>query len=402
MSSAVSLSPAELAGSTIDQAPARPLAQQAMIDVLREPRARAGLLWIGLLALAALFAPFIASSHPIAMKVAGKWSSPLLEHLTPADVVLVIAAVVVALLIGFRRLSFRRSLLILMMTLAVSIPLAIRFVNPPQTIVYERYRQLEREGKVQAIYRTPIPYSANDRLRDLPEMRLTGPSPQHWLGTESSGADLLSRIIHASRIALAIGFISQGIAVVLGVFVGGVMGYYVGKIDILGMRVIEVFEAVPRLFLLITFAAFFGRNLYMMMAIIGLTGWTGDARFIRSEFLRLRNQDFVQAARAAGLPIRSILFRHMLPNGIAPVLVSASFGVASAILLEATLSFLGLGLVDEPSWGEMLNQARAGGVSFFWWIAIFPGLMIFLTVFAYNLIGEALRDAIDPKLRGVN
>ena len=402
MSSAVSLSPAELAGSTIDQAPARPLAQQAMIDVLREPRARAGLLWIGLLALAALFAPFIASSHPIAMKVAGKWSSPLLEHLTPADVVLVIAAVVVALLIGFRRLSFRRSLLILMMTLAVSIPLAIRFVNPPQTIVYERYRQLEREGKVQAIYRTPIPYSANDRLRDLPEMRLTGPSPQHWLGTESSGADLLSRIIHASRIALAIGFISQGIAVVLGVFVGGVMGYYVGKNDILGMRVIEVFEAVPRLFLLITFAAFFGRNLYMMMAIIGLTGWTGDARFIRSEFLRLRNQDFVQAARAAGLPIRSILFRHMLPNGIAPVLVSASFGVASAILLEATLSFLGLGLVDEPSWGEMLNQARAGGVSFFWWIAIFPGLMIFLTVFAYNLIGEALRDAIDPKLRGVN
>ena len=402
MSSAVSLSPAELAGSTIDQAPARPLAQQAMIDVLREPRARAGLLWIGLLALAALFAPFIASSHPIAMKVAGKWSSPLLEHLTPADVVLVIAAVVVALLIGFRRLSFRRSLLILMMTLAVSIPLAIRFVNPPQTIVYERYRQLEREGKVQAIYRTPIPYSANDRLRDLPEMRLTGPSPQHWLGTESSGADLLSRIIHASRIALAIGFISQGIAVVLGVFVGGVMGYYVGKIDILGMRVIEVFEAVPRLFLLITFAAFFGRNLYMMMAIIGLTGWTGDARFIRSEFLRLRNQDFVQAARAAGLPIRSILFRHMLPNGIAPVLVSASFGVASAILLEATLSFLGLGLVDEPSWGEMLNQARAGGVSFFWWIAIFPGLMIFLTVFAYNQIGEALRDAIYPKLRGVN
>jgi peptide/nickel transport system permease protein len=181
--------------------------------------------------------------------------------------------------------------------------------------------------------------------------------------------------------------------------VGGTMGYFVGRVDILGMRFIEIFEAIPTLFLLICCVSFFGRNLYLMMAIIGFTTWTGDARFIRAEFLRLRKQDFVQAAIAAGLPLRSILFRHLLPNGISPILVTFPFGVASAILYESTLSFLGIGLVEEPSWGQMLNQALGVGGAFVWWIAIFPGLAIFLTVFSYNLLGESLRDALDPKLR---
>jgi peptide/nickel transport system permease protein len=135
-----------------------------------------------------------------------------------------------------------------------------------------------------------------------------------------------------------------------------------------------------------------------MMVIIGITGWTSTARFIRAEFLKLRKQDFVQAAIASGLPLRRVLFGHMLPNGITPVLVTTSFGIAAAILYESTLSFLGLGLIDQPSWGQMLNQARGVGASFIWWIAIYPGLAIFLTVLAYNLIGEALRDAIDPHL----
>ena len=163
------------------------------------------------------------------------------------------------------------------------------------------------------------------------------------------------------------------------------------------MRLVEIFEAVPTLFLLLTFVAFFGRSLYLMMVIIGLTGWTGYARFVRAEFLRLRKLEYVQAAVACGLPLRSILFRHMLPNGVAPILVAASFGIASAILAEAMLSFLGLGLVDDPSWGQMLNQAVQSS-TFNWWMAAFPGGAIFLTVFAYNLIGEALRDAIDPYL----
>jgi len=183
----------------------------------------------------------------------------------------------------------------------------------------------------------------------------------------------------------------------IGVIIGGLMGYFSGVVDMIGMRLVEIFEAIPTLFLLLTFVAFFGSDLYIMMAIIGLTSWTGYTRYLRAEFLKLREQDYVQASVALGLPLRSILFRHMLPNGVAPVLVGASFGVASAILAEATLSFLGLGLVDSPSWGQMLNQAVQQS-AFNWWMAIFPGGAIFLTVFAYNLIGDALRDAIDPHL----
>jgi peptide/nickel transport system permease protein len=285
--------------------------------------------------------------------------------------------------------------------LALAALVVVHPVSPPQSIDYSRYREWERAGRIEKVYRAPIPYSAGDRQRDVREARLQPPDRNHWMGTEANGSDVLSRIMHASRIALAIGFISTGIAVVIGVVVGAIMGYFVGRVDIIGMRLIEIFEAVPTLVLLLTFVAFFGRNLYLMMAIIGLVSWTGDARFVRAEFLRLRNQDFVQAAVALGLPLRSILFRHMLPNGIAPVLVAASFGVASAILYEATLSFLGLGLVDEPSWGQLLNQVTgSAGGTFKWWLALFPGLMIFLTVYSYNLVGESLRDALDPKLRG--
>jgi peptide/nickel transport system permease protein len=206
-------------------------------------------------------------------------------------------------------------------------------------------------------------------------------------------------MIHATRVAISIGFISQGIAVVLGIFVGGIMGYFAGWIDLLGMRLIEIFEAVPRLMLLLAVASLLGPDLYKLMIVIGLTGWTGDARFMRAEFLRLRNQDFVQAGTALGLPRWSLLFRHMLPNGLTPILISSSFGVAGAILLESVLSYLGLGDAERASWGQLLDQARGAGGTFYWWIAVFPGAAIFMTVFAYNLIGEALRDALDPKLK---
>jgi peptide/nickel transport system permease protein len=186
---------------------------------------------------------------------------------------------------------------------------------------------------------------------------------------------------------------------VIGVIVGGLMGYYVGWIDLIGMRFVEIFDAIPQLLLLLCFVAVFTPNLYIMMAIIGATSWVGYSYFIRAEFLSLRQRDFVQAARAAGLPVRSILFRHMLPNGLTPLIVSASFGVAGAILTESTLSFLGIGLVNEASWGNLLEQALGEGGTFYWWIALYPGLAIFLTVFAYNLIGEALRDALDPKFQ---
>lgn len=219
----------------------------------------------------------------------------------------------------------------------------------------------------------------------------------HVMGTTSSGQDLAARMIHGSRIALYIGFISTGIAVVIGIVIGGLLGYFAGWVDLIGLRLVEIFASIPVIMLLIMIVAFYGRSLILMMVVLGLTGWVGYAYFIRAEFLKLRKMDYVMAARASGTPLYLILFKHMLPNGVAPVLVGASFGIAGAIMTEATLSFLGLGLEPtESSWGQMLDQARQGG-SFSWWLAIFPGAAIFLTVFAYNLIGEALRDVIDPK-----
>ena len=192
------------------------------------------------------------------------------------------------------------------------------------------------------------------------------------------------------------GFIAESISLVLGVIIGAIMGYFAGLVDLLGLRLVEVFTAIPRLFLLLAVVAAFERNIFLIMAIVGATGWPAYAYFVRAEFLRLRNQDFVQAAIAADTPLHSILFRHMLPNGMAPVLVQVGFGVAEAILYESVLSFLGLGVVDQASWGELLDQAVSKGGGFYWWIASFPGLAIFFTVFAFNLVGESMRDAIDP------
>lgn len=217
------------------------------------------------------------------------------------------------------------------------------------------------------------------------------------MGTTSEGQDLASRMIHAARIALAIGFVATGIAVSIGVFIGGLMGYFSGWIDLIGMRLVEVFSAIPVIFLLIAIVAFWGRDLYLMMVVLGLTGWVGYALFTRAEFLKLRQMDYVMAARASGTGLFPLLFKHMLPNGVTPVLVSASFGIAGMILTEATLSFIGLGLVNEPSWGQMLSNAQGIGGKFYWWLAMYPIVAIFLTVFAYNMVGEAMRDALDPR-----
>jgi peptide/nickel transport system permease protein len=372
--------------------------RRILSEVLLRWGARLGIAWIGLLTLLAVFAPLLANTHPLLVQDADGWHSPMLVHLGPADTTLLglfFLALLLVLLPGRRLLRF----LAWLGGAAVVGALSWSLVSPPALVVYEQYREAEAAGEYQRVIRAPIPYSAKDYLRDYADTGLEPPRASaarlHWFGTDENGADVLSRMVHATRIALSIGFIATGIALAIGVVLGGLMGYFSGIIDIIGMRLVEIFEAIPTLFLLLTFVAFFGRSLYLMMLIIGLTSWSGYARYVRAEFLRLRQQDFVQGAIASGLSLPSILFRHMLPNGIAPILVAASFGVASAILAEATLSFLGLGLVDDPSWGQMLNQAVQSS-TFNWWMAAFPGGAIFLTVFAYNLIGEALRDAVDP------
>lgn len=396
-------------GDSLPAAAARPdaalpnggMVRQAVRATLSSFTARVGLAWLSLLLVCAVFGPFIANSHPILMKSGRQWSSPLLRNLGPADVLILLAFIEFAALFFLARKTFLGAAGIVLLTLLITIYPAYRFVRPPESQDYSRWRTLRADGKAEPHY-VMIPFSPSDRLRDQTDARLQPPSGVHWLGTDSNGSDVASNLIGAARVALSIGFVATGLSVVIGVVIGGLMGYYAGVLDLLGMRLIEIFEAMPRIFLLINVTAFVQhRNIQLMMAVIGLTGWTGYARFLRGEFFTLRKLDFVQAAIAAGLPRRSILFRHLLPNGLTPILVSTTFGVASAILYESTLSFLGLGLVDEPSWGGMLNQARAGGTGFIWWIAIFPGLAIFLTVFSYNLVGEAVRDALDPKLQSI-
>jgi peptide/nickel transport system permease protein len=372
------------------------LGTRVVKDTFKKRGAQVGACWLGLLSLVAIFAPLLANSRPLLQRVDGRIESPALQYMTALDLTLLLVFLVASVLFVLR-VRFRNVVVVTAAACAVCFIALSQIVSPPKLSVYETYRSTNTA--VEWSIHAPIPYSPKDYLRDFGDTGLLPPGADadrlHLFGTEENGADLLSRMIHAARLALGIGLVATGIAMVLGVFIGGFMGYFSGVVDMLGMRLVEIFESVPTLFLLLTFVAFFDRSVYLMMVIIGLTSWPGYARYVRAEFLRLRNQDFVQAAVAAGLPLRSILFRHILPNAVAPVLVAASFGVASAILAEATLSFLGLGLIDDPSWGQMLNQAVRSS-TFNWWMALFPGGAIFLTVFSYNLIGEALRDALDP------
>lgn len=380
--------------------PRRSLLVQAIYDTFSQTGARLAAIWIGLLITLAVFAPFIASSFPITMVVGGERRFPLIGSLSPVDILLLVTFLAAVTMLLLRRSRFSTALLVLLAVNVVTAPIAYFLFEPPENIVYQEFRDLEASGAATEVVRTIIPYSANDRLRDVGNTILQPPDARHWMGTTAYGEDVLSRMIHATRVALAIGFIATGISVVIGVLIGAVMGYFSGTIDLIGMRFIEIVEAIPRLILLLIIMVSFGRNIYYMMIAIGFVSWTSHARFIRAEYLKLRKQDFVQAAQAAGLPLRNILFRHMLPNGIAPVLVNVSFGIGAAILSESVLSFLGLGLLPEdPSWGQLLNQARQGGGGFNWWIATYPGGAIFLTVFSFILIGEAMRDAIDPKLK---
>tara|TARA_Y100000766_G_scaffold93052_1_gene79482 strand:+ start:770 stop:1951 length:1182 start_codon:yes stop_codon:yes gene_type:complete len=368
-------------------------------DVFSNIGAKLGLVWIVIMIIGAVFAPIISNSHPFLMVVDGTFSSPMITHLTWIDVALLSSFFSGILIwLSFKRVEgWKRICLIILASILISLVSSLS-VSSPKAVIYDQYREGLSSGEIESAYFAPIPYSPTDRLRDDPSP-LKAPSAKHFLGTDEDGADVLSRMIYGSRIALGIGLVATFTSLIIGVLYGGVMGFYSGWVDIIMMRFLEIFESIPSLFLILTVVAFFGRNIYLIMLIIGLTGWPGYARFLRAEFLKLRQQDFVQAAEASGLSLGSILFRHMLPNGIAPLLVLSSFGMASAILVEATLSFLGLGAIDQPSWAAMLNQAVGPGGSIAIWMATFPGLAIFLTLFAYTLIGEALRDAIDPRLQ---
>lgn len=453
---------------------ARPSSWVARIalDTAGRTGAKLGLFWVFTMIALAVFAPFIANSHPYRWVVDGKASYPLFSHLSWQDLALLVMFFSGLGVLLIRRLPFGLKLRAaiwftavavlaqtLLPTLALikemigpepvtsygnnlaifgallgpivsggvlvmliirlirdqawpwlgglvlaglilGVPLGLRAQPPdPDSVIWSQYREALAADTAESALFAPIAYSPSDFQRDnIAFALLQPPTWEHPMGTSAEGADVASRMLYATRVALIIGFIATGIALVIGVVIGGLMGYFSGIVDLLGMRLVEIFSAIPVIFLLILICAVYDRNIYLMMTVIGLTGWVGYAVFIRAEFLKLRSMDYVLAARAAGTPLAGILFRHLLPNGVAPVLVLASFGFASAILFESSLSFLGLGLPpQDPSWGQLLQEARANGGGQ-WWLVLYPGLAIFLTVFAYNLIGEAMRDALDPRI----
>ncbi|MDH5542121.1 MAG: ABC transporter permease [Nitrospinota bacterium] len=227
---------------------------------------------------------------------------------------------------------------------------------------------------------------------------LEPPNLKHWLGTDELGRDVLSRMIYGARISLMVGFISVGIATVIGIIVGAISGYYGGLVDEVMMRFVDVMLTFPTFFLILAVIAMLEPSIVNVMIVIGLTGWMGVARLVRAEFLSLKERDFIPAARSIGQRDIIIIFRHLLPNAMAPVLVSATLGIAGAILTESALSFLGIGVQPPtPSWGSILTEGK-NYIEFAWWLSVFPGLAILITVLAYNLLGESLRDALDTRL----
>jgi len=240
------------------------------------------------------------------------------------------------------------------------------------------------------------PYDPN--FIDIQQI-LQPPSAAHWMGTDSLGRDVLSRIIYGARISLKVGFVAVGLATLIGVVLGALAGYYGGWVDNLLMRLVDLMLCFPTFFLILAVIAVLEPSIWNIMVIIGLTSWMGVARLVRAEFLSLREREFIQAARALGARDGRIIFRHLLPNALAPVMVSATLGVAGAILTESALSFLGLGVQPPtPSWGNILTAGK-DNIEIAWWLSVFPGLAILITVLAYNLLGEGIREAIDPRLK---
>jgi len=230
-------------------------------------------------------------------------------------------------------------------------------------------------------------------VRDM----LQPPSSTHWCGTDTLGRDIFSRILYGARISLSVGFVAVGISMLIGIALGAIAGYAGGYVDTLLMRLTDMVLCFPTFFLILAVIAFLEPSIWNIMIVIGLTSWMGVTRLVRAEFLSLREREFSLAAKSLGVAPLSLIMRYLLPNAMGPILVSAVLGIAGAVLVESGLSFLGLGVQPpDPSWGNILTEGK-DNLQLAWWLSLFPGLAILITVLGYNLLGEGLRDMFDPK-----
>jgi len=229
---------------------------------------------------------------------------------------------------------------------------------------------------------------------------LSAPSLSHPFGTDTLGRDVFSRVLYGTRISLLVGFVSVGIAILIGLILGAISGYFGGMVDEGIMRFVDLMMCFPTFFLILAVIAILEPSIWNIMIVIGLTSWMGTARLVRAEILSIKSKEYVMAAKAQGFNSLRIIFRHVLPNAVTPVYVVATLCIGGAILTESALSFLGIGVQPPtPSWGNILTQAK-DNIEVAWWLSVYPGLAIFLTVMGYNLLGEGLRDIFDPRRKG--
>jgi peptide/nickel transport system permease protein len=366
--STVPIEPVELDAPPLELARSRGFWFEAWRQFRRRKLNMIALMGTVLLALVAIFSPAIAGTKPIVCRFKGKLYFPALGYINP---------------------KWENG------------PLR----NEVRSIYPENLKRKDPESWAiwPLVYQDPYRRVKDNEWPGQPgnPTGVAG-SPNRWnfFGTNQAGVDVFAQMVHGARIALLVGFVSMGIATVIGVSIGATAGYFGGWTDTIVSRFIEVVMCIPTLVLILAMIAILEKpTIWHIMAIIGVTGWTSIARLARAEFLKLSRMDFVTAAEALGVGRLRIMWRYILPNALAPVLVPVTFGIASAILTESSLSFLGVGVPPpNPSWGTLLNSARGNPLQL-WWLVVFPGAAIFLAVLAYNLIGEGLQESTDPRLR---
>lgn len=381
---------------------------------------------VALLFLMAIFAPVVASNYPYWFRekdgpTVFPWFVALFNAETAIDYVFNIALVIfvpwgVFSLVYDRRartqgVPGRRRLLAVFLAffaaLAIAAPLFL-MVKPDNKYFSRDFKKDQKEGRGAGSY-TLLPFGPQELDLDIlykpPLFRKSVDAARyrdgavHLMGTDDSGRDVFTRLLYGTRISITIGIVAVSIYLTIGVFIGAIAGYFGGRVDMVISRFIEIVLLFPSFFLILTLVALIGPSIYIIMVVIGLTGWPTTARLTRGEFLKQRSIDYVAAARSLGASNLRVMFRHILPNALAPAFVSAPFGIAGAIVTEATLSVLGFGArPPAPSWGAILNLSVQNYDK--WWFTLFAGLSIFVTMTVFNVVGNGLRDAMDPRLKG--